>query len=45
MVIGLIGLMGRRIAIERIRYISAPSDYLMLLLLLVIGVSQHNFAR
>jgi nitrate reductase gamma subunit len=31
--------MGRRIAIERIRYISAPSDYLILLLLLVIGVS------
>jgi nitrate reductase gamma subunit len=25
--------------VERIRYISAPSDYLMLLLLLVIGVS------
>ena len=39
MVIGLIGLLGRRIIVERIRYISAPSDYLMLLLLLVIGVS------
>jgi nitrate reductase gamma subunit len=39
MVIGLIGLMGRRIFVDRVRYISAPSDYLMLILLLVIGVS------
>ncbi|SMN00626.1 Sulfite reduction-associated complex DsrMKJOP protein DsrM (= HmeC) [uncultured Candidatus Thioglobus sp.] len=39
MVIGLFGLIGRRIFVERIRYISAPSDYLMLILLLVIGVS------
>ncbi|AYQ57417.1 Sulfite reduction-associated complex DsrMKJOP protein DsrM (= HmeC) [Bathymodiolus thermophilus thioautotrophic gill symbiont] len=39
MVIGLFGLLGRRFFVERIRYISAPSDYLMLLLLLVIGVS------
>jgi nitrate reductase gamma subunit len=39
MVIGLIGLVGRRIFVERIRYISAPSDYLMLILLLIIGVS------
>ncbi|MBT4922953.1 MAG: nitrate reductase, partial [Candidatus Thioglobus sp.] len=39
MVIGLTGLMGRRIFVERIRYISAPSDYLMLILLLIIGVS------
>ncbi len=39
MVIGLVGLIGRRIFVERIRYISAPSDYLMLILLLVIGVS------
>jgi len=29
----------RRIAVERIRYISSPSDYLMLLLLLGIGAS------
>ncbi len=39
MVIGLFGLMGRRIFVERIRYISAPSDYMMLVLLLTIGVS------
>lgn len=39
MVIGLLGLMGRRIFVERIRYISAPSDYIMLVLLLIIGVS------
>ena len=39
MVIGLVGLMGRRIFVERIRYISAPSDYMMLVLLLIIGIS------
>ncbi|KAA0452596.1 MAG: respiratory nitrate reductase subunit gamma, partial [Candidatus Thioglobus sp.] len=39
MVIGLIGLITRRITVERVRYISAPSDYLMLLLLLIIGIS------
>ena len=39
MVIGLSGLLIRRIAVERIRYISAPSDYLMLLMLIIIGVS------
>jgi nitrate reductase gamma subunit len=39
MVIGLIGLMGRRVFVDRVRYISAPSDYLMLLLLLIIGIS------
>jgi nitrate reductase gamma subunit len=39
MVIGLVGLLVRRIFIPRIRYISAPSDYLMLLMLLIIGVS------
>jgi nitrate reductase gamma subunit len=39
MLIGLIGLLARRIFIERIRYISNPSDYLMLILLLVIGGS------
>ncbi len=39
MVIGLLGLLARRIFVERIRYISAPSDYLMLLMLLVIGIS------
>ncbi len=39
MLIGLLGLMGRRIFVDRVRYISAPSDYLMLLMLLIIGVS------
>ena len=39
MVIGLIGLFGRRIFVDRVRYISAPSDYLMLLLLMAIGGS------
>lgn len=39
MVIGLIGLLVRRVVVERIRYISAPSDYLMLLMLIIIGAS------
>jgi len=34
MVAGLAGLWVRRIAVERVRYISAPSDHLMLLLLI-----------
>ena len=39
MLIGLGGLLARRVLVERIRYISAPSDYLMLLLLIGIGAS------
>jgi len=39
MVIGLLGLLVRRVVVERIRYISSPSDYLMLLMLIVIGIS------
>lgn len=39
MVIGLLGLLARRIFVARVRYISAPSDYLMLILLMVIGIS------
>ena len=39
MIIGLIGLWGRRFFVDRIRYISSPSDHLMLLLLLTIGIS------
>lgn len=39
MVIGLLGLLARRIFVERIRYISSPSDYLMLLMLIIIAVS------
>lgn len=39
MVAGLLGLLGRRIFVARVRYISAPSDYLMLVLLMVIAIS------
>jgi nitrate reductase gamma subunit len=39
MVIGLLGLLARRIFVDRVRYISSPSDYLMLLLILGIAVS------
>ena len=39
MVAGLVGLLARRIVVPRIRYISAPSDYLMLVLLIGIGMS------
>jgi nitrate reductase gamma subunit len=39
MLIGLAGLLARRIFVDRVRYISAPSDHLMLLLLIAIGVS------
>lgn len=38
-VLGLLGLMARRIIIDRVRYITAPSDIAMLLLLILIGVS------
>ena len=39
MLAGLLGLLGRRIFVDRVRYISAPSDYLMLILILVITIS------
>lgn len=39
MVIGLLGLWGRRIFVERIRYITNPSDHLILALLVGIGAS------
>ncbi len=39
MLAGLIALWLRRIAVERMRYISGPSDHLMLLLLVAIGAS------
>lgn len=38
-VIGLVGLLLRRFLIDRVRYISSPSDIAMLLLLIAIGVS------
>ncbi|NOY67197.1 MAG: nitrate reductase [Gammaproteobacteria bacterium] len=37
MLIGLLGLLARRIFVDRVRYISNPSDYLMLLLILTIA--------
>ena len=39
MLAGLIALWGRRFLVERVRYISSPSDHLMLVLLIAIGVS------
>ena len=39
MLIGLTGLLVRRFTVNRIRYISAPSDYLMLVLFLLIVLS------
>ncbi len=39
MVAGLLALLARRIVVERIRYISGPSDHLMLALILAIGLS------
>jgi nitrate reductase gamma subunit len=39
MALGLAGLWVRRIFVERIRYISTPSDHLMLLLMLLIATS------
>ena len=39
MVIGLAGLLARRFLVDRVRYISTPSDYLMLVLILAIGIT------
>jgi nitrate reductase gamma subunit len=39
MVVGLVGLLARRFVVDRVRYISAPSDYLMLVFLLAIAGS------
>ena len=39
MIAGLLGLWARRFLVDRIRYISSPSDHLMLMLLLTIGIS------
>ncbi len=39
MVLGLGGLLARRFLVNRVRYISNPSDYLMLILIILIGVS------
>ena len=37
MIVGLAGLWARRFLVDRVRYISAPSDHLMLALLVAIG--------
>jgi nitrate reductase gamma subunit len=39
MIIGLAGLWARRVLVDRVRYISSPSDHLMLALLAGIGLS------
>lgn len=39
MVLGLAGLWARRFLVDRVRYISSPSDHLMLALLIAIGLS------
>jgi [DsrC]-trisulfide reductase subunit M len=39
MVLGLAGLWARRFLVDRVRYISSPSDHLILVLLLAIGLS------
>jgi len=39
MLFGLAGLLARRLLVERVRYISAPSDFLMLLFLMTIAGS------
>ncbi|KRI00113.1 respiratory nitrate reductase subunit gamma [Curvibacter sp. PAE-UM] len=39
MVAGLAGLWARRFLVDRVRYISTPSDHLMLVLLIAIGLS------
>lgn len=39
MVVGLAGLWGRRVLVDRVRYITGPSDHLMLGLLVLIGIS------
>jgi nitrate reductase gamma subunit len=39
MLFGLAGLFGRRIFVDRVRYISSPSDYLILLLIMGIAVT------
>jgi len=39
MVAGLLGLWARRFLVDRVRYISSPSDHLILVLLIAIGAS------
>ena len=37
LIFGLLGLLGRRLFVDRVRYISAPSDFLMLLVFIFIA--------
>ncbi len=37
MIVSLAGLLGRRVFVDRVRYISTPSDYLLLLLIVLLG--------
>lgn len=39
MIAGLLGLWGRRFLVDRVRYISSPSDHLILALLILIALS------
>jgi nitrate reductase gamma subunit len=39
MIVGLTGLWARRFLVDRVRYITSPSDHLMLALLIAIGLS------
>jgi nitrate reductase gamma subunit len=39
LLLGLFGLWARRLVVDRVRYVSTPSDHLMLLLLIAIGLS------
>jgi nitrate reductase gamma subunit len=39
LVLSLFALLGRRVLVQRVRYISTPSDYLMLIFLILIGAS------
>ena len=39
MIGGLLGLWARRILVDRVRYVSTPSDHLMLLLIVAIGLT------
>ncbi len=39
MLFGLAGLLARRLLVDRVRYISAPSDFLMLIFLMAIALS------
>ena len=45
LMLGLLILLARRVLIDRLRYISAPSDYLHIILIMVIGLSGASVKR